>query len=707
MEEKNMHPNIKNFSSAVKNRTLDDYKISTFEKFLMGEKCPDDQKEFAKELLDKARIIVNTIQPQKIIQPNVNKGGGFKKSFNGHSNSQSKGQNSTAAEPSCIGESFTNPYHFIPFPKSAPKRSEPTSWSVDEIDKDRITGILELNIATLSPLSSCNPMPDDSESIHKSYGALKIDCDVIVPATGIKGSLRSLMTILSGGTLGYMDEHLWLCQGRDLRLGPSKTGDAPKNVFLGLIEDPGNDHKIGKIRLGETELVTENNLKQLISDFDRQRPKPGSTVKHFWIDDPKNPKKFDTKQTEECKWMVKLSGRTPNQRGVKKEGAFKPGNTVISIQEKIWADYHGRNRHSDFSELRKGMLVWLEPNNFDIEKIEKPEQIKSIQWARWGRGGIRFEDQLQKQCSFIIPDSKNIDGKVDEITNLFGHVPINEKAASSFAGRLRFENMVFANCEDKLEKVTLAPLMNPHPGCTAFYRQNENLDLYSINDPLRGYKIYRTTSEKGNDAPWLYKNQGVYDGNELKVPLQKLNKTCELLSEGVDGKLNIACHALTKRELALLILSCSVDWRIGAGKPLGLGHCKVHNIKFTDEDLNEVFNLSGDFNSLPDEWLKYLNQEELERAKQYLLLMKPVDKLRYPRAVNISNKSRATISGHIWFSRHAAPKKTGNKGLETRWTSGELKDKAGGFEQIKAQPLNDQLYGYDEVIAEQTLTKDR
>ncbi len=36
---------------------------------------------------------------------------------------------------------------------------------------------------------------------HKILSALTIDDDVIVPATGIRGALRTLMTILTGGTL--------------------------------------------------------------------------------------------------------------------------------------------------------------------------------------------------------------------------------------------------------------------------------------------------------------------------------------------------------------------------------------------------------------------------------------------------------------------------------------------------------------------------
>ena len=73
-------------------------------------------------------------------------------------------------------------------------------------------------LETLSPLLSCSPVPASTDNGHATYEVLRIGEDVIVPATGVRGALRNLMTILAGGSLSYLDDEVWLCQGRDARL---------------------------------------------------------------------------------------------------------------------------------------------------------------------------------------------------------------------------------------------------------------------------------------------------------------------------------------------------------------------------------------------------------------------------------------------------------------------------------------------------------
>jgi hypothetical protein len=84
-----------------------------------------------------------------------------------------------------------------------------------------------------------------------------------------------------------------------------------------------------------------------------------------------------------------------------------------------------------------------------------------------------------------------------------------------------------------------------------------------------------------------------------------------------------------------------------------------------------------------------------------------VARLRYPRAAN-ENRNRKQRGGHVWFQRHATPRKQEqdggtSAGLEVLWVDGALRDQAGGKDRIRAQalpplapePEQDQLYGYD------------
>jgi len=617
-----------------------------------------------------------------------------KKSYKG-GNTQEKGSNKDAVSASKIGEPFHNPYTFIPFPDDV-KRGLPTPLTVDEHpdEKGRLSGILDLEVKTLSPLMTCNPVSvSKKEEDHKTYKSLAIGNDIILPSTGVRGALRTLMTILSGGTLGYMDENLWLTQNRDANLGPSsKFPHVPDKPFLAEVVTPGSETSSGTIKLGETKLIKAVDLMREIGNFDEDRPT-----------DKRKKHRFYTDSSGDI-WKVKLSGPFKTS-GKKKEGLFKENGEHLELTEEFWKAYQGRYRHSPYFELEEGDLIWLEPVEKDCKKITSASDIKSIQWARWGRQGVAFKDVIPPQ---MLPDSMRDDGCVDMVTDLFGQIPAQDiSAAGPFAARIRPGNLIFLDAIGETVTETLAPLAPPHPGCMAFYRDETDFDLINKNSPLKGYKVYRNTVERGDSAPWKYSVQGVYkEKGALKSSQQRVNKTAELLNEGLTGKLRISFRALNSDELALLYSACSVDWKLGGGKPLGLGRCRITSLKMVDEDGTIRYPMEIDENGGN---LK-LSQKDLERTQNiknrinlYRVSQVPVDKLRYPRAVT-KNNNKSSRAGLAWFSRHASPKKNGT-GLETIWTTGELAKEVGGS-QIKAQALPkfnakdsnaDLLYGYDMV----------
>lgn len=630
-----------------------------------------------------------------------------------NNNSQEKGSNANAAPASVIGSPFHNPYTFVPFPDKSVNRDKPVPITIDEFDsKERVTGILELEVKTLSPLLTQESEPYKDDNNHKSYHALSIGNDIIVPATSVRGTLRTLMTNLSGGTLGYMDTSMYLCQGRDAHIG-ADVSHKDRKVFLGEVIEPGDSQRSGKIRLGETQLVLETALKAI----------PGCTVDSFrpknqnieaiaiWIDSPQAPTSFLKCKDEWHLWKVKLSGKPVNTKGKKKEGAFKPSNIIITIPEILWSEYQGRNKHGFRPELKKGDLIWLEPEDPDAITITSAEQINSLQWARWGRHGVALKNVLPPN---VLPDSMQSDGRVDSVTELFGQVPMegNTSAAGPFSARIRPHNLIFINGKNAIDSnITLAPLSSPHPGCIGFYRDGDP-DQISQKSPLKGYKIYRNTEERGSSAPWNYNVQGVYETNgKLKLPeQQRVNKTVDLLKENQMGKLRISFRALTGAELALLLTACSVDWKMGGGKPLGLGHCRVTSARVISEDGIEMYKITRDTDErmkIPEELQEYISGIG-ERVKLYHTSQIPVKKLRYPRAAK-SNENDIRLEGLQWFSRHVAPKKTskegqGSIGIQTLWTRGALQQAAKGKTQIKAQILpkldsnnknSDTLYGYD------------
>lgn len=625
-----------------------------------------------------------------------------------------RGDNAAGAPAAVLGAKFHNPYTFIPFPTSAPRRCPPTPLTIDEDPAERehrFTGILDVKLRTLSPLLTCSPLAKGDESGHKTFEALRIENDVIVPASGVRGALRTLMSVLTGGTLGYLDDGVWLCQGRDRNLGPRgqrSPGGIPESVFLARVMAPGTASHPGRVRVGRTKLVKWVDLESAAQRAAWQIDRP----RHYWCNEDGT--SFAGSRDAKHSWQIKLSGRPINQKG-KREGLFLDDGGDIDLPAGLWAAYLGRHRHGERPELREGDLVWLEPTDPSCAAISSTPDVRSIQWARWGREGERLLDDVRDHHKHVLPDAFNPDGLVDEVTDLFGQVPrpdLTREAypdwtdtdprpgpAGPFAARVRPENLVFFDkVQDGLhQRVTLAPLAAPHPGCAAFYRDVDDPDEVTNHRlGLRGYKVYRTTNESDTDAPWKFENQAVYnDRGTLKSARQPVNKTCDLVKKEQVGRLRVTCRALSKRELALLFAACSVDWRLGGGKPLGLGWCRIDSVKFTDEEGRTLFVVDRrpeeeGHAPLPSDLAKEI-ADVVPRLKLWQDSQRPVAHLRYPRAVGENNK-RKQRGGHVWFQRHAQPRKVESgeghpKGLQVLWVDGELKDAAGGKDRIRAQPL--------------------
>lgn len=664
---------------------------------------------------------------------------------------QPKEQMYEPGDPAVFGESFHNPYTFVPFASTSMDRKPPTPLTIDEIEKERITGVLDLEIELCSPLLAKDADGKFVENTkHLKYEAATIGEDVILPATGIRGALRTLLTLLTGGTLGHVDEEAWLCQGRDNYLGGCKPRNGeplgPKKQFLAEVMKPGKMGRAGTLRLGTTRLVLVKDLEGLLSSqgkgrLDDRRPKPGKEEESlkrevFWVNE--NITAYSDKATDECCWRVKLSGQPVGKNEKKQEGLFKPSETKLQIPWPKWCAYTGRHRFGDHPELFPGDLVWLEPADKNAVELKDASDVASIQWARWGKEGVRLLDLLSKHHHHVLPDSINPDGLVDEVTNLFGQVPrtdlVDEVAdftdwkenrkpgpAYAFAARVRSGNLVFANAKSKLVEETLPVLNSPKPGCVAFYRWDGSGDPATLHNRisrdreygLRGYKVYRTSSERGQKAPWRYSTQPSTqaNGSSDPNPYQKTNCTVQLLPEdcGVTGKLRLTFRALSKREISLLLAACSVDWRLGGGKPFGLGHCRIRSAflrELTDSgQLNTLAEIQS--GNVPEIYQKEWDPTLLKQMKIWRAVQQPVENLRYPRAAQ-RNNNQVQRGGHIWFTRHTSPKKN-NSGLQGKYVAKNAAAPLTNKKPIRGQilpefneysPDSDVLYGYDVITKE-------
>jgi hypothetical protein len=643
----------------------------------------------------------------------------------GERNAPQPRRNAAAAAASALGEPFHNPYTFIPFATSAPAMRPPTLLSADETDPDRFTGLIKIRIRTLSPLLSCdaaaapasqgrgNPRAEASGPKHRL--ALTAGGRFIVPATGIRGAMRSLLTIMTGARLGPESEGVWLCQGRDLQLGPGgqNNPNAPPAVFLARVVSEGSSERPGRVELnalrGRDVLTPAAELR-----LDRSRPNPQSmgTDSRGIVPHP------------DGKTLIKLSGRPVNPDG-KREGLFQPSGTMIDLPGRLWAEYAARHRSADYPELRRGDLVWLEHVDRNSESLTKADEVASIQWARWGRKGRNALDLIGQKRKWLV---EKRDGVIDMVADLFGYVEGGTEERPSRAGRVRPDNLVFDD-GTKTTRVELAVLAQPHPGCLAFYRDIDDLDAVGVHTDLRGYKVYRTTNERdeadARRAPWHYSLQGEIDrdGRPKDFRSSNMAQSCELIQEGSLATLTVSVRSLSREEVSYLLASCSVDWRLGGGKPLGLGHCRPVSVEVVDEfgSTRFAWQCCDEASAscldraapaeLPEEYRDQVNTEHRQRLAFYQATQRPVQRLRYPRLTTQRANGATSTGGHTWFQRLASPKKSENQGkppvgLQVLTITGQLRDRAGagslaaqplpGFN--PARPFDDVLYGYGLVL---------
>ena len=711
-------------------------------------------------------------KPEKIPQAETKKtvGGDKIKSMANHpQNTQTTPKDTNKMQqalPEVLGEPFHNPYTFIPFmdiPVTKKIAHIPLSAD-DKPNKGFHTGIIRLKVQTKSPLMSRDSGKANKEK-HKSYQMLKIGRNVVVPATAIKGFLRNLTTLLSGGPLHNLDENAYLCQGRDVQI-QGENGNAP---FLACVVEPGDVLRDGTLQLGESRFISTlalaryedkgggnkaelDRLEQAMKEYEDLKvgrksarvandknlvtklTKQMERIKRnhlnmvnaaeklieslrkesrpIWIlpnKDQVNDISYDAPRSEDY-WQLKISGR-PIQGFNKKEGLFKPNGQKITIPSKLWAEYASRNMHGTQKTLQKNDLVWLEVNK-NCETI----QILSLQWARWGKKGNSVLEIIKQ--AHVKPDWLSGGKEIHPVTNMFGLGSPSPKHRDglSVASKLSFDNLVFNRNVKIFPCKPIAPLSSPHPGCLGFYRDNPNPKSVSSNDYLKGYKVYRTTKEEGKVGPWNYYNvQPIYKrgGRELERAQDRENVfSSELLAPGAEGNLEITFRSLTKDELSLLMAACSVPWRLGGGKPLGLGLCHVTVSEVIDE-----FGETIEYDKTP-ETCKFV--DKIQRG-YWIASQEPVDKLRYPRAA-ITNR-KTTRGGHNWFSKMVKPKQNLDKssftGLSPIYSTDELKTKADNnikshethneHEHAAATPISgsvlpklnpdnpsaDQLYGYD------------
>ena len=150
----------------------------------------------------------------------------------------------------------------------------------------------------------------------------------------------------------------------------------------------------------------------------------------------------------------------------------------------------------------------------------------------------------------------------------------------------------------------------------AIFEKGENIFVtkylkeFQLNSPQIHHKSFYFNNNKIKGRKFYYHqiNDKLLDVNDID------SSEMLLINKDVDFKFHITFENLTEEEYALLIATLELEngmcHKIGMGKPIGLGSCKIKIIELKEFHKNRYVSIDG-----KNSWIEYKDQELIDRIE--------------------------------------------------------------------------------------------
>lgn len=485
-------------------------------------------------------------------------------------------------------------YNFVPAPseKEVFKPDWANQVSHDIPFKDGESGEIEIELEAKTPIFIRNGHTrEDAENETERYLQFsKHNGKYFIPATSIKGMVRSVMEIMSFSPIKQVADNKY--SYRDL----TPDSDYMKNyetnhVFCGwLKEDEGGEwfvedcDKPALIHHEHIDEILETNFRQLflnknpenktaVYKYNKVRNK--SIVHEFTTFKSKNNKLLAKPQDGGKLGTIVFTGQSSKRKEIEDNKPSGKVHEFVFLENKnpenidvshLKKDFKFIYSDHDKNEISKDWEMWK-------EKLEKGEKIP-IFFNKDFNGKIKH---LGLAYMYKLPyenSVKSIEPFKSYKTNLglpdviFG--TINSKEFESLKGRVFISHAFSENAEagEKVSEILAGPKASFYP----FYLKQDNhrnMGYTTYNDSeaeIRGYKRY----------PVKNMQTGFYDDKQLKN--KKVFTNFIPLKQGAKFKTKIRFHNLKKVELGALISALTFHnnsdklfHNLGGAKPFGYG----------------------------------------------------------------------------------------------------------------------------------------
>ncbi len=513
---------------------------------------------------------------------------------------------------------FLNPYNFVRYlPPPNPPAGDPDAQLLARCappPQDRyvgLTGRITCRLEAATPLFISDshdikvtkvPLPDGGEVDHKSYRFFQYEGKDAIPATSLRGMIRSTFEAVTNSPFSVFngDERLEyrLDPAEARRFKPGIVRSLPESDQPGVIalceeakigayyDDPTLNRLDDSWTCGEEAYAivgkTKNNVPK-VEMLERDRhvlADDGRPVRHGWV--KVTGQTIDTKRNESFFYFI---GDPAKARTITFDAEReKDFNTILHAQLHERAeDFHSQVQNK---RLTVGDLIYVEPDP------EDRTQARNIALARVAR--LRYRNAIGDLLPDHLKPSEQYE-QLDIASRVFGWVkgtPTDDHTVHvAYAGRVRFSHATLTADGDKgvyKDELTLAILGEPKPTTTLFYLQKADGEWSEAER-----KTPEAAETIGYDGPNLLRGRKVYRHHGAALNRQeyeRADRRRDRQNRSVRGvripgnvfEFTMDFHNLVPVELGALLWvlqTMSAEGcfhRLGYAKPLGFGSVRLH-----------------------------------------------------------------------------------------------------------------------------------
>lgn len=515
-----------------------------------------------------------------------------------------------------MGETFVNPYTFVPFPEVTPHRCAPQGHLGRG---DMLSGRVAVTITAETPLlvRGITPSEDDETALP-----CRPDGTPMIPGSSLKGALRSLHETLVGGCLRVFD-HEFVPGYRDpaspesigtVRMAVVKNHDDEKTPpVLQLCDDDAkkprlHQDELARLHREEGPLISGDRLRVRFDErgkpVEAHRDDGGEWV--VFLTDAKARKKYqpyrahirklpadaEERKVPDDVWddfRAALEGvddlRTARLRDRDEHHPFADVTFTYQPKGKQETEYVLGKRHLADFLLRPGQPVWVRMGGNEITALRL-----AMVWRHPGR--VTAEERVNHT---LLPCRDDQD--LCPSCRLFGSADTDGKDTAaaqqrSYRGHVRIGDAL-AIGEVAPQSVTLPPMGLPRPGAGQFYLVNDADTRGNASEkPLREWGSAadaggRERRLRGRKYYWHTPLESAPQPRRGKARPHQLDKSmttrAAVFPRGTRFTTALTFTDLDKTQLGGLLACLQPGallgerlWQhIGGGRPLGYGSCTL------------------------------------------------------------------------------------------------------------------------------------